>query len=685
MEEEDNQTGNTSRRFLVDRRAFDQGVFNEAYQVYSVKEPHAKEKIKRAFKCKCSFKSAIKIIRTLFPIIDWTRKYDVRKYLFTDIIVGLTVMVFQVPQGMAYGQLADVSPINGLYTSFFPVLIYALMGTSKQLSVGTYAVMSLMVGGIVAKYPVKDFCHSENCTTWNDPINNTPISALDVVIMLCFISGLYQLIFGLLRFGSLSVFLSPQLVSGFTTAAAIHILTSQFRYVLDLEIVRYNGAFNLIYTYIALFKNISHTNLVTLAMSLSTIGFMVFFKELVEPRVKKKIKIPLPIEIVVLTIGIITSNTLHLNQKYNMTVVDSVPVGLPNPVPPNFHIFTKLAYDALPLAIVSFASSISIAKIYADKHNYVINCNQELIALGIANIFGTFFSCIPATASLSRSNVQSESGGKTQLVSLVNCIGLLFVLLFLAPILQGLPSCILAAITIVSLKGLLIQITDLKKYWKISILDGMIWLVTFLAVIILGIDIGLGVGVGFSLSTLILRTQRPRSYLLGEVGNTNVYVPVKKYLVAKEIPSVKIFYFGGPLHFANAEYFMNMIENRVSVNIRKLRAEKEKSECKIQRNISIASIISSSIEMDETSGIPSYIIIDCSGFNYIDTPGVIALKKVIEEFREVGITVYIAACPANVNAMLKKMDFFADVSHNSVYPTVHDAVLHCNHEIHVSV
>lgn len=649
--EEGNQAEKSIPHFLVDRRACDQGVFNEAYQLYSVKEPHFKEKVWKSIKCDCSFKLFIKIIRTLFPIIDWTRKYNIRKYLFADIIVGLIIMVFQVPQGMAYGQLADVSPINGLYTSFFPVLIYALMGTSKQLSIGTYAVMALMVGGIVGKYPVTDFCPSQNCTLAKDSILPYPVSALDIVIMLSFLSGLYQFIFGLLRFGSLSVFLSPQLVSGFTTAAAIHILTSQLKYILDLQIVRYNGALNLIYTYIALFNHISHTNLVTLAMSASTIIFMVFFKEVIEPRVKKKIKIPLPIELFVLSIGIVTSNSLHLNQKYNMTIIESVPVGLPTPSVPNFDLFTKLASDALPLAIVSFASSISIAKIYAEKHNYVIDCNQELIALGTANIFGTFFSCIPATASLSRSNVQNESGGKTQLVSLVNCVGLLIVLLFLAPILQGLPSCILAAITIVSLKGLLIQIKDLRRYWKISIVDGMIWLVTFLSVVILSIDIGLGVGVGFSLLTLIWRSQRPMSYLLGEVGNTNVYVPVKKYLVAKEIPKVKIFYFGGPLHFANAEYFMNMIEKRISLNIRKFRALKEKSKSTIKRNISIASILDSSSESEESAEIPSHIIIDCSGFNYIDTPGVIALKKVIEEFREVGITVFIAACPANVNGM----------------------------------
>lgn len=230
--------------------------------------------------------------------------------------------------------------------------------------------------------------------------------------------------------------------------------------------------------------------------------------------------------------------------------------------------FVRLAKRSIPLAIVAYSLTISVGKIFAKRHNYNIDANQELIALGVTNIFSSFFSCLPSAASLCRSSLQESSGGKTQLVSLINCVGILFVLYFAGPLFEQLPTCILAAIITVAIKSLVWQFKDFVRYWKVSRLDGSIWLITFLSVIILNVDLGLYVGLGCSLVTLIYKSQRPRSYMLGSINRSDVYVPIKKYASAENFDGILIYQFCGPLHFANIEYFKNDLIRKTGVSVK---------------------------------------------------------------------------------------------------------------------
>ncbi|XP_076362432.1 prestin-like isoform X3 [Tachypleus tridentatus] len=712
-----------SPEFYVKRKVYDQATFDNEFENHNgLKKSHL-ECIWKKITPKCSTQIVKKGFKLSFPVIDWLGHYNFREDFLADLIAGITVAVFQIPQGMAYGLLAAVPPIYGLYTSFFPVFIYFLMGTSRQISVGTFAIVSLMTGGAVERFLSVSNAQSLsflnrteiigdylNITTTTSPTGgngDTDVDPITVATALCLIVGIYQVFSGFLRLGFISVYLSRQLVSGFTCASAFHVLTSQIKYIFGIKLPRHTGPLNLIYTYISFFTNITETNYKTLLMSVVTVTLLAVVKEHINPRVKQKFKIPLPVELIVVIVGTVTSYAIRLHDIHGVKTVGNIPLGFPHPKVPNFTLFPQLLGTGVAIAIVGYTSTLSLAKIYATKYNYIVDANQELVALGTANIFSSFFLCVPGAASLSRSSVQEGAGGRTQLVSLINCVVLLVVLLVLGPLLEDLPNCILSSIIVVALKNLLLLVKDLKNFWGVNKIDGMIWVVTFLAVLILDVDIGLGIGLAFSLVTIIFRSQRPKTHLLGCIPETTVYVPLKKYLTAQQIPSVVIFYFGGPLHFANIEYFESEMIRQTGILPSAITSSKKRLKKNVENTLKPSEseivLTEKSANAEDTQGyinfgftektenkeqlpsysckfdatrLPTHIIIVCSGFSYLDSSGVTTLKQIFKEHKKAEINVYLTCCPANMYSMLEKGGFFDEVSRNNVFPTIHDAVLH---------
>lgn len=346
-----------------------------------------------------------------------------------------------------------------------------------------------------------------------------------------------------MRMGFISIYLSEQLISGFTTAASVYVFTSQLTFLLGLNLPHRSGPLALVTCYLDIGKNIGKINPTTVSVSIFACFILALFKLYLNDKLKDwyKINIPFPIELIVVIIGTFFSYCFNLNERYNVDVVGLIPSGLPVPTCPDYKLIIFLAKKTIPLAIVAYTLTISVGKIFAVKHNYSIDPNQELIALGSLNLFSSFFSCLPSAASLSRSAVQESSGGKTQLVSLINSAGIIFVLYFAGFLLQQLPTCLLAAIISIALKSLFMQVNDFFRFWKVSKLDGSIWLITFLAVILLDVDIGLYVGLAYSLITLIYKSQRPKTYLLGSINCSDVYVPLKKYAQATKVPGIIIY------------------------------------------------------------------------------------------------------------------------------------------------
>lgn len=642
---------------------------------------------------KLHIKQVQKRLLGLFPIIGWVRNYNLKEWLVADIIAGISVAIFHVPQSFGYSLLASVPAINALYTAMFPMLMYTIFGTSRQLSIGAFAVVCMMTGAVVEQYKEE-------------------YGAANVATTLMFFVGLYQLAFGFLNLGGLSVFLSEQFVSGFTAGVSFHIGSSQLGSLFGLKVEHFSGPFLLIRLYAQFFSLLPETHLPTLALSAICIFILLFVKLVLDPFVERKIRMPLPTELMLVIAGTLVSRFMDLENKH-FDVIKHIPNTFPKPALPllDLTLVSKIAVPALTIAIVAFAVTVSLGRIFARRHGYEVVANQELLALGISNFFGSFFSCFPSGASVPRSSIQDNVGGKTQLVSVINSVLIAIVLLYLGSYLEKLPVAVLAAIIFVSLKKVFMQVRDFWNFWLISKIDGQVWLVTFFATIILEVQLGLVIGVVFSLLTLVYKIQRPSTCLLGQIPSTDYYVPIKKYGMAQNIYGIKVFHFGGPVHFANAEFFRAELARRTVVDVCKVRAARAKesastippplywigvqeatstpydelsdSTSSLPSTVAIdgASSSSSSLSSSPTPPtglleLPRHVVLDFSRVTFVDGSSVVVLKQVFNEFTSVGIGVYIACCSAPVFSMLKKGKVLEEIPAGNFYPSIHDAILH---------
>ncbi|KAJ9578106.1 hypothetical protein L9F63_025032, partial [Diploptera punctata] len=261
-----------------------QTEFDKLYQYSKPQKPALRKRIVDSKKCQPG-----KTLLSLFPILVWLPKYEWKTNIFNDFVSGFTVAIMHIPQGMAYALLGGVPPIVGLYMAFFPVLLYVLMGTSRHISMGTFAVVCMMASKSVFLYSVSEdqiSRYSESNST--DPIMvhasnmSTGYTPLQVATAVCFVVGLWQILLGVCRLGVLSVLLSDTLVSGFTTGAAIHVLTTQVKNLLGVKVPAHNGPLKLVYTYIDIFQNIGESNPVAIGISAIAISILALYNEVIK-------------------------------------------------------------------------------------------------------------------------------------------------------------------------------------------------------------------------------------------------------------------------------------------------------------------------------------------------------------------------------------------------------------------
>ncbi|GFS32005.1 sulfate transporter [Nephila pilipes] len=680
-------------RFEVDRDAMTQVLLDNV-------SPPLKgigsfpQKVQTAFKNKllvsCSCISDC--MKTAFPILRWLPDYSIKNDLLLDILTGITLLILHVPQGMAYAQLASVSPIYGLYTSFYPVLIYFFLGTSKHVSIGTFAISSLLAGTEVDFVSQQEnitykIAYDHLVTSLNGTVNAT-ISASDlpvvhdkihIAMILTFMVGTLQTIMGLCRMGYLTSFMSDEMISAFITGTVVHILTSQIKPLTGATITKHSGPFNVILTWISFFQNIETVNYIVLLISTISLLFLILIKEIINGLLLKKTKIPIPAELILVVTGTLVSKYMYLNERYQIEVVGLTPTGLKAPEIPPFELVPKVLTSSMILSIICAATTLSMVLIYAKKHEYDVDTNQELVAYGVGGIFSAFFFCFPSCGSLSRTAMQESSGGKTQISSLVSCALMLVVLLVLGPQFEPLPNCVLSTVIVMSLRSMLVYFGDLKRAWFASKLDASVWVVTFLSVVILDMDYGLIIGILFSLITVLFRSQYPETCLLGNVPGTEIYRCVEKYPNVTEIPGVKIFHFGASIYFGNREYFRSQIFHHVSfqqspcttAQIKYQNAQGEKS--KIVEN-------DDQLFTNYKYDYLKVIIVELSAVGYMDSGGVSMLLQIMREFAVNKIVIYLACVQEPVLESLESQGFFNSVSKEFLFPTVHDAVLYANSE-----
>ncbi|KAM8930808.1 solute carrier family 26 member 6-like [Pelodytes ibericus] len=667
--------------------------------------------IKVKNKLRCSGPVAKSLLLKFIPILYWLPRYPIKDWLLGDVISGLSVGIIQLPQGLAYALLAGVPPVFGLYSSFYPVIIYTLFGTSRHISPGTFAVISVMVGSVT-----ESLAPNETVTFTGNDTSSDVGERVAVAAALTFLVGVFQILLGLVQFGFVVTYLSEPLIRGYTTAAALHVTVSQFKSIIGVSLTQRSHPLSLIYTVVELCSKIPKTNVASLITALIAI-IVLFAVKFVNEKYHSKIRISIPIELITLIVATGISYGVNLNKTYGVDIVGIIPTGIKAPVLPRIDLLPKVVGNAFAIAIVVYAFTISMAKMFAVKHGYMVDNNQEFVALGLSNFIGSFFHCFTIGTAMSRSLVQESTGGNSQVAGAVSCLVILIIILKAGELFETLPKAILAAVVLVNLKGIYKQFLDIPVLWRTSRIDLLVWLVTFASTILLNLDIGLAVSVAFSLSTIIFRTQLPRYSVLGQISNTDLYRDVTKYTQAREVPGIKIVQSSCTLHFANADLYADAVKRMSGLEVDKLIAIKKKAIKKQKQRdekkqkleekenrlrlrnrgemendnelncitvktpaVSHTETVGESLCLELTSpgvkkGPLHSLILDLSTVNFVDTVSIKILKNIFRDFTEIDVKVYIAGCHESVVEQLERGNFFSKaITKGQLYPAIHDAI-----------
>lgn len=474
-------------------------------------------------------------VKALFPILDWLPNYN-KNHLKGDVSAGITVGIMLIPQGMAYAMLAGLPPIYGLYAALVPQVVYAIMGTSRQLGVGPVAMDSLLVAvtvGQLAQTGTADY--------------------ISLAIVLAFLVGMLQLLFGLLRLGFLVNFLSLPVISGFTSAAALIIGFSQLKYLMGVELGRSQYLHEILWQAV---QHLSDVNVYALSLGIGGIGIILLVKKYLP-------KVPAPLVVVLGGVFLVWGLGL---EELNVAIVKDVPSGLPQFSMPNVNLewMIQLFSGALTIALVAFMEAIAVAKaIHAQHNDYKIRPNQELIALGTANVLGSFFQSFPGTGGFSRSAVNDQAGAKTNLAALISAGFVGLTLLFLTPLFYYLPKAVLASIIMVAVFKLISIQTPIDLYKNGQKRDLLILVATFLTTLSSGIQLGILLGVVLSIMGLIYDVWGANKASLTWNCIKKVLFPVELRVIEGRATDIVVQQ-DAPLYFVNSAFFKEEMEKIVT-------------------------------------------------------------------------------------------------------------------------
>jgi len=392
------------------------------------------------------------------PLIQDIKTYTTEKAK-ADLIAGLTVGIMLIPQGMAYAMIAGLPPIYGLYASVIPLMLYALLGTSRQLAVGPVAMISLLVASGIGQIA-----------------SEGSVEYITLALLLSFMVGIIQFFLGLIKSGKLVNLLPHSMIAGFTTGAALIIISSQLKSIFGLNIPRTN----LLNTINHIIHEFDQIHSITTLIAISTIFILYGMKKL-------KSSFPTPLFLIILSIVLVGAFNLDVK---GISIIGEIPSGLPHFSMIHFsnnHIISLLP-TAMIIAVIGYMESIAVAKsIHANGKDYQLDNNQELVALGLSNIVGSFFQSYPTTGGFSRTAVNDQAGARTGFSSIVSSILIVMTLLFLTSYFYYLPLALLAAIIVVAVSGL-IDIGVAKHLFKHDKQGFSIFALTALSTVLVNVE-----------------------------------------------------------------------------------------------------------------------------------------------------------------------------------------------------
>jgi len=562
------------------------------------------------------------LLRRYLPILTWGAEYSGKTFT-NDLIVALIVTVMLIPQSLAYALLAGLPVQVGLFASMAPLVLYAVFGTSRTLAVGPVAVASLMTAAAIAPLAAQ----------------GSP-EYLGAAIALALVSGLMLAIMGLLRLGFLANFLSHPVVSGFITASGLQIAAGQLAPVLGVhaegetfvEIVK------------PLVRDLGQTNPATAAVGVGSLAFLFWARGSLKPLLLRAglgekmagtlAKIGPAVALVVSTLAVWG---FGMDQE-GVKIVGEVPKGLPRlSLPPlDVALWAKLLVPALLISIIGYVESISVAFTLAAKRRQRVDPDQELIALGAANVGAAVSGGFPVTGGLARSVVNFEAGAETPAAGAFTAVGIALVTLFLTPLLFYLPKATLAATIVVAVLSL-VDFGALKTIWKYSRADFAAMVATILVTLVEGVEAGLLVGVGLSIFLHLYATSRPHIAVVGQIPGTTSFRNLARHAVVtdSEILSLRV---DESLYFPNARY----IEDRIN-------------------------------EAVAASPTIRHVILECPAVNAIDTSALESLEAINHRLKDGGITLHLSEVKGPVMDRLKRSHFLQELTgkvHISQYEAV---------------
>jgi high affinity sulfate transporter 1 len=553
------------------------------------------------------------ILQRYFPILDWLPGYKWGEHLRWDLIAGLTVWALLVPEAMAYAGIAGVPPQAGLYAAPLALLGYAIFGTSKQLFVGpssTVAIVSAsVVGGIVAASGA-DFW---TVTSW-----------------LAIVTGIVLVVLGLARMGWVSNFMARPVLDGFIIGLAITIAVGQLDKMFGIE----SEGSNTIREFGSILRQFPDWDVPTMIVGFVSLAVL-FLMHKYTPR------IPAALAVV---IGSILLSAMFGFEDLGIHIVGEIPAGLPPlgiPAWPEGVPLGDLVLGALAVTIVAYAESLAAAKTYARKHNYVVDANQELIGLGVANLGAGISQGFVVDGSLSKTAAGDSAGQKTQMAGLVAAILTIITLLFLTGLFFNLPEATLGAIVVHAVWNL-IDFDKLKRMWIVRKED--FWAASFalVGVLLFGVLEGILIGIVLSLLILIYRASFPTSTELGhvDVGGRYTYVSLEEFPEAAETPEVIVHRFNADLIFSNADSFADSV-----------------------------------VEMLYQSDPPCRVaVIDCEMMADMDMTGAARLSELVSELREREVDVRLARLHGSAQKVAYRFGVLDEIGDDHVHLTVAEAV-----------
>ena len=549
-------------------------------------------------------------LRRLFPAFEWLPGYR-RATFAADLAAGLTVGAVLIPQGMAYALVAGLPPVAGLYAAVFPILAYTAFGRSRQLALGPVAIVSLLTAAGL------------------EPLARGDAAGyVDLAATLALMVGALMFVMGVARLGFVADLLSHPVLSGFTSAAALIIVSSQLRHMLGVDLVRSEYVHTVL---IDAARRIGETHVLTVVIGSTGFLLLVLLRRW-RPAFPWALLVVLGATVLVATLGL---------EAHGIKIVGDIPRSLPSADVPSLELsrLEELLPLALAITLVALIESLAMAKYFASRNGYRVFAGQEFVALGAANAAAGIFQGYPVAGSFSRTAVNAASGARTPVAGLITAGVIGVTLVAAAPLFRSLPKAVLASVVFMAATSL-VDIAEARRLWRVKRSDFYLLALAFAATLTLGIERGIIIAVVASLLVVLSQTARPHTAILGRVPGTTSFRNVDRSPGVLTTPGVIVLRVDAPLYFANADFLAETLAEAEAAHPEKLRV----------------------------------LILDFSSVTDLDTSADAVLRDIADDYAARGIDFYLANVKGIILDVMRRSGFYDRLGADHFFVSTHEAV-----------